>query len=196
MKTGIINSDQASSIMQTAGRLNEASKANKAKAAQAAQAQNITDVKNKDTKNAGASAIRSRDEYIPSEDSTESIGIYSMDSDEEGNPQIKFDPPPDKSRMPDEKDNKKADKSRIPGKKDDKDEKSESCTGNTDRVDAEIKRLKEKQKKIQQKLNQCGNDTDIKKKKELERELEKVQNELARKDNDSYRRSHSVFRDA
>lgn len=117
---------------------------------------------------------RNYDRYIPG-DNDESIGLYSMEYDDEGNPAISFDAP--KEKKPDEPEG-------------DKSEKAESCTGNTDKVDAEIKRLKEKQKQLEQKLMSAD---DEKKKKLIEQQLAAIESELIQKDNDSYRRGHTVF---
>ncbi len=118
---------------------------------------------------------RNYDRYIPGDNDDGSIGLYSMKYDDEGNPTISFDAP--KEKDPDESEGNKS-------------EKAESCTGNTDKVDAEIKQLKEKQKQLEQKLMSAD---DEKKKKRLEQQLAAVESELIQKDNDSYRRSHAVF---
>ena len=106
-----------------------------------------------------------RDEYIPGEED-KSIGLYSVSQDDEGNPKIDYDSL------------EKSDKS-----------KSESCTGNTDKVDREINRLKKKAEQLKQRLNSAEG----KERERLERQLKDVQNELAQKDNDNYRRQHAVF---
>ena len=106
-----------------------------------------------------------RDEYIPSKDD-EPIGLYSLSQDDEGNPKIKYDSP------------ERSDKS-----------KSESCTGNTDKVDREIKRLKKKAEQLRQRINF----SDGKERERLERQLKSIQMELFQKDNDNYRRQHAVF---
>ena len=114
--------------------------------------------------NVSGEKIYSRDEYIPSEED-EPIGLYSLSQDDEGNPKIDYDPPEE-------------DKS-----------KSESCTGNTDKVDREIKRLKKKAEQLEQRINAA----DGKERERLEKQLKSVQNELTQKDNDNYRRQHTVF---
>lgn len=67
--------------------------------------------------------------------------------------------------------------------------KSESCTCNTDRVDEEIKRLKEKQEQLEQKLRAAEGENA----ERIEKQLESVSAELAMKDNDTYRRQNAVF---
>lgn len=69
-------------------------------------------------------------------------------------------------------------------------QKAEKCTGNTDKVDREIRKLKEKKKELEQQINL---ENDEKKKKQLEAKLSQVERELRQKDNDAYRRQHTVF---
>ncbi|MDE5576554.1 MAG: hypothetical protein K2J11_04125 [Oscillospiraceae bacterium] len=123
-----------------------------------------------------------RDEYVPSE-KDEPIGLYSMEQDENGDPEIKFDDP-NKSDKSDKSD--KADKAEKPEK-----EKSESeeCTCNTDKVDRELKRLREKAERLEQQLRSASEEEAAK----LRKQLAEVQSELAQKDNDSYRRSQAEF---
>jgi len=123
---------------------------------------------------------RNYDRYIPGDNDSDSAGIYSMEYDDEGNPIVNYDSPEEKKS--DEREPEKSD--------DDKHEKSESCTANTDKVDAELKRLKKRREQLEQQLMSAN---DEKKKKMLEKQLAAVQNELNQKDNDSYRRSHAVF---
>lgn len=65
----------------------------------------------------------------------------------------------------------------------------EKCTANTDKVDREIKKLKEKQKQLEQQIKSASGDE--KKVKELEQKLEQVKSELSQKDNDTYRRQNA-----
>lgn len=110
-----------------------------------------------------------RDEYIPSEEK-EPIGLYSVAPDENGEPQISFD---------------KADKSADKGNEPEK----ETVTANTDKVDREIKNLRNKEQTLRQKLSSADESTAA----DIQRELEQVNAELAQKDNDEYRRQHTVF---
>lgn len=126
------------------------------------------------------SGRKNYDRYVPGDNDSEPAGIYSIDYDDEGNPIVSYDSPEEKK--PDEREPMKSD--------DDEHEKSESCTANTDKVDAELKRLKEKHKQLEQQLMSAN---DEEKKKSLEKQLAAVQSELIQKDNDSYRRSHAVF---
>ena len=66
--------------------------------------------------------------------------------------------------------------------------KSESTTINTDRVDAEIEKLKRRKAEIEQDLKTSGDEE----KERLEAELHMVEAELVQKDNDTYRRQKSV----
>lgn len=70
------------------------------------------------------------------------------------------------------------------------DKKAETCTGNTDKVDREIEKLKKKQAELEQQLNA---ETDERKIKQLESQLAQVERELRQKDNDTYRRQHTRF---
>ncbi len=66
---------------------------------------------------------------------------------------------------------------------------SDTVTANTNKVDREIKNLREKQKALIQKLRTADEDTSS----ELKRELEQVNAELAQKDNDNYRKKNTSF---
>lgn len=108
-----------------------------------------------------------QDEYISSEKAGEKPnGLYHVGQDENGNKKVYFNDP------------KKA---------------GEKCVGNTDKVDREIRELKEKKKKLEQQLKAASGDE--KKTKELESKLAQVERELGQKDNDTYRRQHSTFTD-
>lgn len=67
----------------------------------------------------------------------------------------------------------------------------EKCTGSTDKADREIEKLKEKKKQLEQRIHAASGDE--RKTAELRRELAQVESELSRKDNDTYRRQHTVF---
>lgn len=60
---------------------------------------------------------------------------------------------------------------------------------NTDKVDREIKHLREKQKQLQQQIKSAYGDEE--KVKELQKKLAQVESELMQKDNDTYRRQNS-----
>lgn len=115
-------------------------------------------------------AVKNRDEYVPCEEK-ESIGLYSVAPDENGEPQILFD----------KADDKPANSQNEP--------KKEAVTANTDKVDREIKSLRNRAKMLSQKLQSADESTAA----DIQRELEQVNAELAQKDNDEYRRHNTVF---
>ncbi|WP_455527591.1 hypothetical protein [Huintestinicola sp.] len=104
------------------------------------------------------------DEYIPSE-KEEPIGLYKMEYDENGNKRIAFDSPDERSE-------------------------TEECTCNTDKVDGELERLREKARDFEQKLRYARDENEA---EEIQKQLEAVKNELAQKDNDAYRKNNAVF---
>lgn len=114
--------------------------------------------------------------YIPSEND-EPIGLYRLAEDEDGNPIIDFDKAEDGGGSPEK------------SKKDDPEKKAESCICNTDKVDREIKRLKEKQEQFEQRLRSAEGEAA----RQLEKQLKSVSAELAQKDNDTYRRQQAIF---
>ena len=120
------------------------------------------------------------DEYVP-EKEQEPSGRYWLGQDEDGQPKLYFDDPERSDGEPSD--------APAPAKKASED-KTERCTGNTDQVDREIKRLKHQKEVLEQ---QISAQTDGVKLKELERKLAQIERELAQKDNDAYRRQHTVF---
>ncbi len=103
-----------------------------------------------------------QDEYISRENSDREIkGIYRRGQDENGNPKILYDDPK---------------------------KKEEKCTGDTNRVDREIRALKEKVKQLRQQIKAAAGDEG--KVKELEQKLAQAEGELGRKDNDTYRKQN------
>ena len=124
------------------------------------------------------------DEYVRSE-KQEPPGHYYLGKDESGQPKVYFDAP-EQDEGADNPEPKAADapKENAGGKK------AETCTGNTDKVDREIKKLKKEREQLERQIN---SETDEVKRKELESKLSQVENELRQKDNDAYRRQHTVF---
>lgn len=118
-----------------------------------------------------------KDEYIP-EEQLEPGGRYWPDRGEDGKLKIHYDDP-DKS----EPDSVKTNKSNP-------DSKPEICHGSTEKVDREIERLKKEQMELKQKISSESDEMKI---KELKSRLEQVERELRQKDNDTYRRQHTVF---
>lgn len=77
----------------------------------------------------------------------------------------------------------------IPSKKASEKPPEKFCTMNTDQVDQEIEKLKEKQKMLRQQIKLAeGDDSKV---KELERKLADVESQLSQKDNDAYRRQNA-----
>ena len=120
------------------------------------------------------------DEYIP-EEKQEPSGRYWLGKDEDGRPKVYFDDP--------ERADGEPSGAPAPAKKAEGDN-AERCTGSTDRVDREIERLRRRKEALER---QIGSQTDDVKIRELERELARTERELAQKDNDAYRRRHTVF---
>lgn len=128
-----------------------------------------------------------RDEYLPEEEQDPS-GRYWVDKDEGGKLKICFDDP-NKSKLSDVEADK-SDQDKVKQNERESGAKPEICCGSTDKVDREIEKLKKEQKELEQKLNSETDETKI---KELENRLNEVERELRQKDNDTYRRQHTVF---
>lgn len=104
-------------------------------------------------------------EYISREKSGEKpSGLYRIGKDENGNRKLYFDDP----KKP-----------------------AEKCTANTDKADKEIEKLKEKKKQLEKEIKDASEDEE--KVRKLEKKLAQVESELKQKDNDTYRRQHTVF---
>lgn len=138
-------------------------------------------------KSAERRAVPRMDEYVPEEPRTP-IGLYRTEPDENGEPRIIFDAPEDEPQAPE-----KAEESpQAPKKAGGGKEKSETCTGNTDKVDREIRKLRQEREQLEREISRAEGDPD--RRAELEKQLAQVENELRMKDNESYRRQHSEFR--
>lgn len=135
-----------------------------------------------------------QDVYIRSEKSgKEPVGLYRIGQDENGGRKIFFEDP-DKADRADGKEEPKAEK--ADGKKpkvdgDSQGKPAEVCIGNTDKVDREIEKLKEKKRELEQQIRSASGDE--RKIRELEKKLAQVEQELSQKDNDTYRKQHSEF---
>jgi len=122
-----------------------------------------------------------KDEYISSEKSgSRPSGLYRMGKDENGNPKVLYDDPKKASD---------ADKKGQPKVGDDSPE--EKCTTNTDKVDREIKKLKEQKQQLEQQIKAASGEEE--RVKELKKKLSRIQGELSQKDNDTYRRQKAVI---
>lgn len=127
-------------------------------------------------------ASEPQDAYISSEKSgARPSGLYRVEQDGNGGRKIFYDDP----KKNDDADGKKQPKigEGNPGKP------AEKCTTNTDKVDREIEKLKEKKQQIEQQIRSAVGDP--KKVQELEKKLTQVENELSQKDNDTYRRQQA-----
>ncbi|MDE7223977.1 MAG: hypothetical protein K2O34_09375 [Acetatifactor sp.] len=127
-----------------------------------------------------------QDEYIRSKKSgKEPTGLYRVGQDENGNRKIFFDDPKaEKDRSREGEDGKEP---KVSGNRQGK--PAEKCVTNTDKVDREIKKLKEKKQQLEQQIQSASGDE--KKIRELEKKLAQVENELSQKDNDTYRRQNA-----
>ena len=134
-----------------------------------------------------------QDVYIHGEKSEkEPVGLYRIGKDEDGSRKIFFDDPAKADRA----DNKEEPKANEDGKKlkvdgNSQGKPAEKCVGNTDKVDREIKKLKEKKQQLEQQIQSASGDE--RKIRELEKKLAQVENELRQKDNDTYRKQHAEF---
>lgn len=136
------------------------------------------------------------DEYISSEKSkAKTVGLYRVEQDNNGGQKILFDSP-GKAVKGDASGQKqpavKGDASgqKQPAVKGDNSEKSpEKCIADTDKVEREIRELKEKKQQLEQQIRQISDDES--KTRELEKKLAEVENELNQKDNDAYRRQNA-----
>lgn len=69
-----------------------------------------------------------------------------------------------------------------------KNDADEVTIASTDRVDAELERLRNKKSQLEQKIS--SNDSPN---ADLQRQLAQIEDELRQKDNDTYRREHTDF---
>ncbi len=128
------------------------------------------------------------DEYISSEKSGEKPnGLYHVGQDENGNKKVYFNDP---KKEGSEKD---GDRKSPKVNADAPDNGGEKYIANSDKVEREIRELKEKKKKLEQQLKAASGDE--KKAKELENKLAQVERELSQKDTDTYRKQNTEFTD-
>ena len=147
-----------------------------------------------------------QDEYISSEKSGKKpTGLYRVGQDENGNRKIFFDDP--RADHADGKDDRSGEGEDGKGPKvsgDNQGKPAEKCVANTDKVDREIKKLKEKKQQLEQQIQSASGDeapfghpsmpsgnNKENKIRELEKKLAQVENELSQKDNDTYRRQNA-----
>lgn len=113
-------------------------------------------------------------------------GIYRLGEDENGNPKILFEKPEQEEKSGGEP----SEPEEAPKSERDKEAGDTKCTVNTDRVDAEIKKLKQEKQETERRL-QAEEDTD--KRVKLEQQLKSLEMELQTKDNDAYRKQHASY---
>ena len=132
-----------------------------------------------------------QDEYISSEKSGQRpIGLYRVGQDENGSRKIFFDAPKaGRANGKDDCSGKSEDGKSPKVSGDSQGKPAEKCITNTDKVDREIGKLKEKKKQLKQQIRSAIGDE--KKIRELEKKLAQVENELSRKDNDTYRQQNA-----
>ena len=132
-----------------------------------------------------------QDEYISSERAGKKpTGLYRVGQDGNGNRKILFDDP--KADHVNGKDDRsgEGEDGKVPKVSgDSKGKPAEKSVANTDKVDREIKKLKEKKQQLEQQIQSASGDE--KKIRELEKKLAQVENELSQKDNDTYRRQNA-----
>ncbi len=187
---------------QAAGRAESAGRAEKPEKTGGAEKPERADRVTKARDAAGTPRLK--DGYIPGEKAGQKpSGLYRVEKDESGRRKILYDDP---HRLRKEQPEKAADgKGRVAGKRpeeaaDGKEQRAngnnpgepeEKCVGNTDRVEREIRKLKEEKKQLEQKIQSASGDEE--KARDLERKLAQVEQELSRKDTDAYSRQNTVF---
>ena len=136
-------------------------------------------------------SIAIQDEYISSAKSNaKPDGLYHLGRDENGNRKVYFnDPKKAENKQSQTKRDKAQDDPQPKATSASPEKTDEKCTTNTDKVDREIKKLKNKQQQLEQQIRMASGDEQ--KVKKLQKELSQVENELSQKDNDTYRRQHA-----
>ena len=140
----------------------------------------------------GLSQMQKRYDIIEYQDNEESAGIYELKKDESGRPQIRFNHPEDEdSNVFDNIED--VDKSEEDNKNSEENGEKPIVVVTTldlSAVEREIKQLKQQQQQLEQKLNSAAEEQ----KKDIQVELDRVIQELKRKDTDTYRDSHAYRR--
>ena len=108
------------------------------------------------------------DTYTPGRQ-PEASGLYRVAHDKDGTPRIEYDDPETPERAAPES-------------------RTETTTINTDKVDQELRMLKEKREQMEKQLASASPEAAG----ALERQLSQIENELRQKDNDTYRRQNAV----
>ena len=138
------------------------------------------------------SQMQKRYDIIEYQDSEDSAGIYELKKDGSGVLQIRFNHPEDEdSNVSDNIEN--VDKSEEDNKNNEGSGEKPIVVVTTldlSAVEREIKQLKQQQQQLEQKLNSAAEEQ----KKDIQVELDRVIQELKRKDTDTYRDSHACRR--
>lgn len=145
----------------------------------------------------------SQDEYIPSVDKPEKgSGVYRLEKDGNGNQKVTVDRPATEEKETEEQtespakneeSSETAEGSQKSGGKPTKsdDEGTSSTTTNTDSVDAEIKKLKERRAQLQKQLQNAQGDEN--QRKNIEKQLAQLDAEIILKDSDAYRKQNATY---
>lgn len=121
------------------------------------------------------------DEYVEGKGRQPSPGLYEIKGDGEGGYQVSFQPYAENGE----------EAAPAAGGRDTPE--GSKTTVNTDKVDAEIRKLKEKRESLEQQLNQAQNSGDGQKAEALKRKLAAADAEVSAKNNDAYRKQHAVI---
>lgn len=129
------------------------------------------------------------DQYVRGQEA-KPIGLYRIAQDENGGKKILFDDP-EKEKASKEAAPKDAEKAAPRNAENAPEKAPETTTGNTDKVEREIRKLKEKLESLKQQLARAQDNPEEQAK--LEKQIAQVENELRAKDTDSYRRQNTQF---
>lgn len=121
------------------------------------------------------------DEYVEGKGRQPSPGLYEVKEDGEGGYQVSFQPYSEDG----EEAAPAASGRDVP--------EGSKTTVNTDKVDAEIRKLKEKRESLEQQLSQAQDSGDGQKAEALKRKLASADAEVSAKDNDAYRKQHAII---
>lgn len=158
------------------------------------EAPGITAVQGKSS-GAGENGIQGEllDRFAP-EEPTGRAGLYRKAKDQDGNPTLRFDDPAKAKKEAEEAslaekaaEEEKAAKEKAAEEKEAEKAEARTTTINTDRVDREIRELREKIEDVSQELRTATGEQAEK----LEQQLLQDKIALRIKDNDTYRRAHS-----
>lgn len=156
------------------------------------EAPGITAVQGKSS-GAGENGIQGEllDRFAPDEPAVKA-GLYRKVKDQDGKPTLRFDDPAkdaeENDRLKAAEEEKKAKEEKAAEEKKEEKTETRTTTINTDRVDREIKKLQEEVEDVSRQLRTATGE----RAEELEQKLLLDKIELRLKDNDTYRRAHSV----